>query len=153
VVRPVPSIFAPAEELSAFLPPDSFDIVHCRNALDHSFDPLRGVIEMLRLVRIGGVVVLYHNPNEAQSEDYSGFHQYNFDVQDDRFIIWRGEARFDVLEHMPVKVRMQSQKAGHVVVSIEKLEPFPVEEDSRFRQRFAESISAMMNLLIRHNLA
>jgi ubiquinone/menaquinone biosynthesis C-methylase UbiE len=45
--------FALAEDLSAFFDPASFDIVHCRNALDHSFDPLRGILEMLRVVKVG----------------------------------------------------------------------------------------------------
>src|SRR6185295_6270228 len=40
--------FAVAEDLAAFFPASSFDVVHCRNALDHSFDPIRGIDQMLR---------------------------------------------------------------------------------------------------------
>lgn len=47
-------------------------------------------------MKMDGVLMLYHNPNEAESEAYSGFHQYNFDVVDGRFIIWRGDQRWDV---------------------------------------------------------
>ena len=152
LVRPVPTIFAPAEELSCFLPAESFDIVHCRNALDHSFDPLRGLIEMLRVLRMGGVALLYHNANEAESEGYSGFHQYNFDVENERFIIWRGETRWDVQEHLPIRVKMRSRNKGHVAVTIEKKRPFPPEPDGRFRERFAATSRALMNMLIRRSL-
>jgi SAM-dependent methyltransferase len=150
--RPVPTSFAPAEELSAFLPEDSFDIVHCRNALDHSFDPIRGLVEMLRVVKIGGQVMLYHNPNEAEGEGYSGFHQYNFDVVDERFIIWRGETRWDVQAELPVRTWIRARRRGHVSVLMEKRKPMPMERESRFRARFAETSRALMNLVIRRSL-
>jgi SAM-dependent methyltransferase len=149
---PIVTQFAPAEELSAFLPPDSFDIVHCRNALDHSFDPIRGLTEMLRLVKLGGIVMLYHNPNEAESEGYSGFHQYNFDVEEERFIIWRGETRWDVQKELPIRTRIRARRRGHVSVLIEKRKDFPPERNSRFRERFAETSRALMNLVIRRSL-
>ncbi len=150
--RPVPSIFATAEDLSAHLPTGSFDIVHCRNALDHSFDPIRGLIEMLRLVRMGGVVMLFHYPNEAQAEGYSGFHQYNFDVEDEVFIIWRGATRWDVQKELPVRTWVRARKRGHVAVMIEKRKDFPPERESRFRERFAETSRVLMNMVIRRSL-
>ena len=52
--------FAPAEGLSAFFDHSEFDVVHCRNALDHSADPIAGIIEMLRVVKVGGTVILRH---------------------------------------------------------------------------------------------
>ncbi|MEI6158586.1 MAG: methyltransferase domain-containing protein [Roseococcus sp.] len=152
LVRPVPTSFAPAEELSAFLPSESFDIVHCRNALDHSFDPIRGLEEMLRLVKLGGQVMLYHNPNEAESEGYSGFHQYNFDVEEERFIIWRGATRWDVQTELPIRTRIRARRRGHISVLIEKRKSFPPERNSRFRERFAETSRALMNLMIRRSL-
>ena len=152
LIRPVPTIFAPAEELSAHLPANSFDIVHCRNALDHSFDPIRGLTEMLRLVRMGGVVMLFHNPNEAEAEGYSGFHQYNFDVEAESFIIWRGGTRWDVQQELPIRTRMRARKRGHISVMIEKRKDFPPERASRFRERFAETSRALMNTIIRRSL-
>lgn len=151
LVRPVPTTFALAEELSAFFPVDAFDLVHCRNALDHSFDPIRGLIEMLRVVRVGGMVMLYHHPNEAEAEGYSGFHQYNFDVEDERFVIWRGSTRWDVETLLPIETRVRARRSGHVAVQIEKRQAFPSEHDSRFRQRFAENTHALMNLLIQRS--
>ncbi len=66
IVPPIRTIFATAEDLSAFLDFSSFDLVHCQNALDHSFDPIRGIEEMLRVVKTGGCVVLRHYTDEAE---------------------------------------------------------------------------------------
>lgn len=85
---PVPTMFAPAEDLSSFFINQRFDLVHCRNALDHSFDPVRGLEEMLRVVKIGGSIILAHHRNEAESGSYDGFHQYNMDVINGQFVIW-----------------------------------------------------------------
>ena len=150
--RPLATSFAPAEELSAFLPENSFDIVHCRNALDHSFDPLRGLTEMLRVLRPDGVAMLFHNPNEAEAEGYSGFHQYNFDEEAGRFIIWRGAQRWDVERELPVRTRITARSHGHVAVTIEKTEGFPPEPECRFRNRFAETSRAWINLVIDQGL-
>ena len=152
LARPVPTSFAMAEELSAFFPVDSFDLVHCRNALDHSFDPIRGLTEMLRVVKPGGQVMLFHNANEAESEGYTGFHQYNFDVEDERFIIWRGATRWDVQTELPIRTRIRARRRGHVSILAEKRKAFPPERESRFRERFAETSRALMNLVIRRSL-
>src|SRR5215472_9236148 len=74
LIPPVAATFALAEELSSFFEPNSFDIVHSRNALDHSFDPLRGISEMLKVVRVGGLALLRHHRNEAEREEYKVFH-------------------------------------------------------------------------------
>src|SRR5262249_54485561 len=77
-----------AEDLSAFVESNSFDIVHCRNALDHSFDPVRGLFEIIEVLCVGGKAVLLHHPNEAERNHYDGLHQWNFDIQNGRFVIW-----------------------------------------------------------------
>lgn len=82
-----------AEDLSASFASNSVDYVHCMNALDHAFDPLRGIEEMLEIVKPGGVVFLAHRRNEAETEDYSGFHQWNFDKIGDDFVMWNKKSR------------------------------------------------------------
>lgn len=85
---PIQTTFANAEDLSCFFAELSFDLVHCRNALDHSFDPVRGIEEMLRVVKLGGFIVLRHFVNEAEKGSYEGFHQFNFCKKEGRFCIW-----------------------------------------------------------------
>jgi SAM-dependent methyltransferase len=98
VEPPIPTLTALAEDLSAFFPVDSFDLTFCRNALDHSFSPLRGIIEMLLVTRPGGKTVLHHHVNEAERGQYDGFHQWNFCLKHDRFHIWNEKTDIDVAD-------------------------------------------------------
>jgi SAM-dependent methyltransferase len=125
IQRPIVTHFAVAEDLSSYIAEDSFDIVHCCNALDHSADPVRGLIEMLRVLKKNGAVYLKHHINEAQTENYQGFHQFNFDVRDGRFVIWNKVEFTDVLSVLPIRVDISiSLEDPDVVVIIKKLEDF-----------------------------
>ena len=77
---------------------NTFDMVHMRNSLDHSFDPFHGLQEMLFICKVGGKVVLEHAENEAVNQKYSGLHQWNLSVQNEEnsFVIWRNDERHDV---------------------------------------------------------
>jgi SAM-dependent methyltransferase len=112
VQPPVRTVFAPAEDLSVFFPRSSFDIVHCRNALDHSIDPVRGLEEMLRVMRVGGSLVLRHHANEAEREAYVGLHQFNIDEQDGRLVFWNKAGSIEPLKHMPVRVDARIFRVG-----------------------------------------
>ena len=79
--------FAPAETLSYLLPPHSFDIVHCRNALDHAVNPLLGILQMLCMLRPGGVVYLSHHSNAGDRAGYTGMQQFNFYVKGNRLFV------------------------------------------------------------------
>lgn len=98
VTWPVVTASGFAEDLSAFYPRNTFDMVVCRNALDHSFDPIRGMEEMLLVLKNGGRVNLIHYANEAEEGNYVGFHQWNFDVVDGRPIVWNKNSHVDLIE-------------------------------------------------------
>ena len=91
ITPPVRTAFADAENLSHFFPSEKFDVVHCANALDHSYDPFSAIIEMLKVVKQGGFIKLGHFENEALSENYHGLHQWNFTERDGDFVIWDRE--------------------------------------------------------------
>mmetsp|Transcript_72686 Transcript_72686/g.236041 ORF Transcript_72686/g.236041 Transcript_72686/m.236041 type:complete len:103 (+) Transcript_72686:192-500(+) len=44
---------------------------------------------MLKVVRLGGPVILRHIVNAGAQHAYAGLRQWNMDIQDGRFIIWR----------------------------------------------------------------
>jgi SAM-dependent methyltransferase len=71
-----------SEQLSEKFAPDSFDVVFARNTLDHSCDPVMAITEMIKVARPGGLVVTEHLANEAITEKWQGFHQWNFRVVD-----------------------------------------------------------------------
>ncbi len=98
VVPPVRTITGHVERLSESLETDFFDLVHMRNALDHSYDPLEGIKQMLSVAKTGAPVVLQHARNEAERENYVGFHQWNIDERGGRMILWNRSTTIDVHE-------------------------------------------------------
>lgn len=58
---------------------NSFDIVHCSNALDHCFDPRAAIKEMIRVCKPGGWIYLRHFRNVGQLERYEGLHRWNIE--------------------------------------------------------------------------
>lgn len=112
VRRPVPTVQAFAEDLSCYFDIESFDLVFCSNALDHSFDPVRGLEEMYKVARPKGRILLVHRANEAEFEKYEGFHQWNLDKEGDRFIIWNKEVRTDVNTQFCDRADIVVEKVG-----------------------------------------
>jgi SAM-dependent methyltransferase len=96
VEPPVRTAACDSERLTDVLPKDHFDLAYARNTLDHSYEPVRAIREMIAVVKPGGVAVLEHAENEAEEERYMGLHQWNFQIENGRLVIWRPGARHDV---------------------------------------------------------
>jgi SAM-dependent methyltransferase len=108
------------EELLLFFPTERFDLVHCRNALDHAADPLLGIRQMLAVTRLGGAVALDHFPNEGEREGYSGFHQWNLDLRDGRFVLWTPAETIDVATALDCPCTVETVQAATLLVTIRK---------------------------------
>ena len=69
----------PVKAFAEALPFDdnSFDIVHCSNALDHTQNPYKAILEMERVCRPGGMILIQGFENEAIHEGWQGLHQWN----------------------------------------------------------------------------
>jgi hypothetical protein len=52
--------------------------VFARNCIDHAYNPESSILQMVDVVKTGRYVLLEHRPNEAETEGYSGLHQWNF---------------------------------------------------------------------------
>lgn len=134
ITPPVRTQFGTAEDLSAFFPESSFDLVHCSNALDHSFDPMRGILEMLRCAKVGGGVKLMHAPNEAVTQNYVGFHQFNFELVDGKLTLWNNNGRIIVDDEIPVKHTITNIfENGYIHTHIVKLSEFVDRHDTARR--------------------
>jgi SAM-dependent methyltransferase len=68
-----------------------FDLVHARNCIDHSADPVLAIRQMVAVARPGAFVHLLHHEDEAESRGHSALHQWNFRADNGAFVIW-GEA-------------------------------------------------------------
>jgi SAM-dependent methyltransferase len=91
---PIPPIACRGEDLLQRFRPATFDIAFARNALDHSADPVRVITNMVHLVKEGRFVVLRHLRSVGRHQFYRGLHQWNFDIEEGEFVIWRpGQAR------------------------------------------------------------
>lgn len=77
VTSPVTLIAADGEKLPDHFEDERFDITHIQNALDHSYDPVTIVLNMLRLTRPGGLVVIHSQVDEGYHQQWHGLHQWN----------------------------------------------------------------------------
>jgi SAM-dependent methyltransferase len=67
-----------------------FDLVHSRNALDHAYDPIRVIREMLAVCKPDGVVWLEGSVNESVKQNGDGLHQWNFMPLDNGdLVVWQ----------------------------------------------------------------
>jgi SAM-dependent methyltransferase len=96
VVPPVRTVACSTEDLAERFGENRFDVVHIENALDHHADPIRALAEMVRVVRVNGHVILRHARNEAETQGYSGLHQWNLAIEDNDYAIWNKEMRASV---------------------------------------------------------
>ena len=99
-VKPYINIdFSFVERLSDRYEANTFDIVRMSNALDHSYDPFSGILEMLKVAKIGGTVRLVHRENEAERELEYGMHQWNITSSGDNSMrIWQKNFSADITD-------------------------------------------------------
>lgn len=92
------------EELSSLFEKNTFDMVYSSNALDHSFDPVECIRQMVTVCKDDGFVCFDVMENEAISQAYSGLHQWNFTITNDQIIILNKSKAYllsDVLQGLP----------------------------------------------------
>ncbi len=77
-----------AEILVEIFGRNCFDIVYSRNAMDHSYDPFTGIINMVAVCKRGGHIFIEGSINEGVKQSYKGLHQWNFLTADDNCVIW-----------------------------------------------------------------
>jgi SAM-dependent methyltransferase len=104
LVGPVETERCAGEALGSSFANASFDLAVAQNSLDHSYDPLAVIANMLAVVKPGCAVRLKHTIREAERCHFAGLHQWNFYPEDGRFIIEGHGSRVDVSERLGVSV-------------------------------------------------
>ena len=84
---PVRTTYGIAEELP--FPSSCFHLAHAENSLDHCCDPMKAILEMVRVVRPGCCVYLQHRIREGRFEKYITNHQWDLFPKRGRFYIER----------------------------------------------------------------
>lgn len=141
---PLATQLAFAEDLSCHFDESSFDLINCQNALDHSIEPMWGVIEMCLILKTGGVIFLAHRKNEAEFENYDGLHQWNFDDDNGEFIIWNKERRLNVSQILSSVAKIENSINNDILsVVIRKHDEFKfdtVEYQKKLRAGLTSSL-------------
>lgn len=151
---PVITTLAFAEDLAILFPINTFDLVICKNALDHSLDPARGLTQMLEITKPSGCVLLQHQRNEALNEGYSGLHQWNFDINGvGDFIIANREISINVSKEFAEFADTQVVQVDEVdiVVTLTKRQPISLLANDSYRERLREVLVAIGNTAAIHH--
>jgi hypothetical protein len=85
VYPPTIPIALDASELSLNFQHNSFDIVYARNSIDHTYNPIKCIQEMVNVSN--KYVILEHKINEGIVENYHGLHNWNFFIKNSKFYI------------------------------------------------------------------
>jgi hypothetical protein len=107
-----------SERLLELFPPNTFDLVFSRNALDHGYDPMLSIYNMVEIVNNGCPVVLKHGLSEAEESGYRGLHQWNFSLEQSRLILWNLGTRWNVEAELNGRATVKSFMENEWLVSI-----------------------------------
>jgi hypothetical protein len=104
----------------------------------------------LEIAKLGGRIVLSHASNEAERENCSGMHQWNFDSEGNDFIIWNKEDRFNITEMFTPYADIHIDASQWVTVIMTKKAELSVDLASRSRDRIRELLPAMTKAFYNH---
>jgi SAM-dependent methyltransferase len=111
-----PVVNLAGEDLLTRYQPDTFHIAYSANALDHAFDPVLAIKNVVTTMKPNGVFYLMGAENEGQNNNYQGLHQWNFEVKGDDLVIWSPKSAStsmrSVLSNASVHARKAPDLAG-----------------------------------------
>ena len=80
ITPPVRTELGWGERLTEQFGENQFDITYSRNAIDHSYDPIKCVDEMIKVTKKNRYVIVEVNERGASREGWDGLHQWDFFV-------------------------------------------------------------------------
>lgn len=86
---------------------ETFDIVHCVNALDHTPDPMKAIEEMWRILKPGGWIYLRHSP--YQRKRFGGHHHWDIYMENGICVFQSKDISFE-LENFEVKTEFDGNE-------------------------------------------
>lgn len=126
IIPPVRTQFGEAERLSDYFEANTFDFVFMRNALDHSYNPMLALKQMIFVAKPSGHLYLTHSMNEAEKQEYDGLHQWNIGQEEDgNIVFWNKDERIRIMDVIGSYCELVSSiknQNGWIDFSIKKLE-------------------------------
>jgi SAM-dependent methyltransferase len=119
---PVRTSTADGEKLTDVFDEATFDLAYARNSVDHSYEPITTIRQMLAVVKPGRRIVLERRIDEGEHEHYAGLHQWNFRQQDNRLLLWRPDTTLDIEEQLAGSGRLieVSESDGWIIAALER---------------------------------
>ncbi|MFZ2727425.1 MAG: methyltransferase domain-containing protein [Methylococcaceae bacterium] len=101
------------ESLKELFTENHFDFVNSANALDHSYNPLLCIQNMVHVCKPSGWVNIVTVQNEGQRQNYQGLHQWNFELQDDCVRLWNLNSDLLLHEHLDNIEQLEAVSVDH----------------------------------------
>lgn len=120
---PVPVIKILPENLVKTFGAKSIDIVHCREALEYTKNPVVVLTEMLSVMKDSGAIFLSHQVNKASEENFNSLAQWNCVEKGGQFIIWNSWYKFNITRMFAGVYEVQAKSYIDFVEVIIKRKP------------------------------
>lgn len=75
------------EEIGELFKPGSFEVIFAKNTLDHTYNPINAIKNLINLLSDDGVAIFDHFIQEGKYTNYFGLHQWNFSIENGDFYI------------------------------------------------------------------
>jgi len=120
ITPPVRPVAGWGERLTEQFGEDQFDITYSRNAVDHSYDPIKCIDEMIKVTKKNHYVIVEMNERAGSLEHWHGLHQWDFFVARtmpllQRHLFVEGESveAVDVTSHLAKVAEMTTLEVTH----------------------------------------
>ncbi|AGF58292.1 ubiquinone/menaquinone biosynthesis C-methylase UbiE [Clostridium saccharoperbutylacetonicum] len=149
--------FGMFEFLSYFFEENFADVILIDNALDHCIDPLKSLLECLKVTKINyGIVSIKHSIREAVNENYTGLHKWNIDINSDNELVFWNKENFvninkllkDYIEIEVIKEGVTNNFYGYVTANITKKKEIIIDEIININDnlRLSKQIEKLMKI-------
>jgi SAM-dependent methyltransferase len=118
---PVETIDGHGEKLGEQFADGFFDLAYASNALDHAYDPIAAIRQMVATVKPGSSVYLWHFANAGLHENFQGLHGWDFTERRGDMIVSDGRSsrslRDELADLAESSAHEESAFGGCVVVA------------------------------------
>ncbi|NNE88919.1 MAG: methyltransferase domain-containing protein [Silicimonas sp.] len=104
-----------AVEIMDQLETGKFHFIAAKNCLDHAYDVPSGLRQMIDVLEDRGVIALEHYENEAEAENYLGFHKWNIEMKDGKIHVWSRD-HSELFDHEAYGFQLSCETTIHTKV-------------------------------------